>query len=398
MISHDSHAGRRRSRSPLRPRSPRAQDLPDEADHDDRAVRGRRPDRHRGARSLAQSMTGTLKQPVIVENVRRRRRHDRADKVAKTPARRLHAAARPYRHVDRAGALPHAAVHAARGLRARSGQVVDVPMTFIAKKDSAAEGLQGARRLRQGEQGQGDARQRRPRRGVAPVRPAVHDRDPDRRSRRCRTRARRPAMNDLLGGQVDFMCDQTTNTTSSDQVRQDQGVRGDHAQARVVAEGRRRRCRSRAAGLRRRVWHGVYAPKGTPKPVIDKLDGRAAGRASPSRMSTSAWPTSARDAVRKDKATPEGAAQPPQGRDRQVDADHQEGGRLRGLKSSETRINAARFESRVIDRGRLGTARRRAARQASRTNASVVDASTARPERRYSGGSVVPLAAGCQSA
>ena len=26
-----------------------------------------------------------------------------------------------------------------------------------------------------------------------------------------------PAMNDLLGGQVDFMCDQTTNTTSPDQ-------------------------------------------------------------------------------------------------------------------------------------------------------------------------------------
>ena len=28
------------------------------------------------------------------------------------------------------------------------------------------------------------------------------------------------------------------------------------------------------------IWHGLYAPKGTPKAVIDKLVGRAAGRRS----------------------------------------------------------------------------------------------------------------------
>jgi Uncharacterized protein conserved in bacteria len=37
-----------------------------------------------------------------------------------------------------------------------------------------------------------------------------------------------PAMNDLLGGQVDFMIDQTTNTTSHIQSRQDQGLRCNH--------------------------------------------------------------------------------------------------------------------------------------------------------------------------
>ena len=36
-----------------------------------------------------------------------------------------------------------------------------------------------------------------------------------------------PAMTDLLGGQVDMMCDQTTNTVDPDQGRQDQGLRGD---------------------------------------------------------------------------------------------------------------------------------------------------------------------------
>ena len=40
-----------------------------------------------------------------------------------------------------------------------------------------------------------------------------------------------PAMTDLLGGQVDIMCDQTTNTTQPDRIRQGQGLRGDHGQA-----------------------------------------------------------------------------------------------------------------------------------------------------------------------
>ena len=40
-----------------------------------------------------------------------------------------------------------------------------------------------------------------------------------------------PAMTDLLGGQVDIMCDQTTNTTQPDRGRQGQGLRGDDDQA-----------------------------------------------------------------------------------------------------------------------------------------------------------------------
>ncbi|MDX2217977.1 MAG: tripartite tricarboxylate transporter substrate binding protein BugD [Burkholderiales bacterium] len=80
-----------------------------------------------------------------------------------------------------------------------------------------------------------------------------------------------PAMNDLLGGQVDFMCDQTTNTTS--QIKGGKvKVYGVTSKARVaslpdvptMAE----------AGFKDfevGIWHGMWAPKGTPKPVIDKL-------------------------------------------------------------------------------------------------------------------------------
>ena len=80
-----------------------------------------------------------------------------------------------------------------------------------------------------------------------------------------------PAMNDLLGGQVDFMCDQTTNTTS--QIKA--------GKIKVYGVTTKKRVPSLAdvptlneaglPGFEVAIWHGLYAPKGTPRPVIDKL-------------------------------------------------------------------------------------------------------------------------------
>ena len=47
-----------------------------------------------------------------------------------------------------------------------------------------------------------------------------------------------PAMNDLLGGQVDFMCDQTTNTTSQIKAGKIKAYGVTHQEARAVAAGR----------------------------------------------------------------------------------------------------------------------------------------------------------------
>jgi len=80
-----------------------------------------------------------------------------------------------------------------------------------------------------------------------------------------------PAMNDLLGGTVDFMCDQTTSTTNqikSGKVK----VFGVTSKTRVKSlpdvptldeQGLK--------GFEIGVWHALYAPKGTPKETIDKL-------------------------------------------------------------------------------------------------------------------------------
>jgi tripartite-type tricarboxylate transporter receptor subunit TctC len=80
-----------------------------------------------------------------------------------------------------------------------------------------------------------------------------------------------PAMNDLLGGQVDFMIDQTTNTTSH--------IKGGKIKVYAVTTPQRLPSlpdvpTMHEAGLpnyRMTVWHALYAPKGTPKPIIDKL-------------------------------------------------------------------------------------------------------------------------------
>lgn len=80
-----------------------------------------------------------------------------------------------------------------------------------------------------------------------------------------------PAMNDLLGGQVDFMCDQTTNTTS--QIKAEKiKVYGVTTKKRVPSLPNVPTMDE--AGLKDfevSVWHGLYAPKGTPKAVSDKL-------------------------------------------------------------------------------------------------------------------------------
>jgi tripartite-type tricarboxylate transporter receptor subunit TctC len=80
-----------------------------------------------------------------------------------------------------------------------------------------------------------------------------------------------PAMNDLLGGQVDFMCDQTTNTTS--QIKAEKiKVYGVTTKKRIASlPNVPTMDEAGLKGFEVSVWHALYAPKGTPKPVIDKL-------------------------------------------------------------------------------------------------------------------------------
>jgi len=83
-----------------------------------------------------------------------------------------------------------------------------------------------------------------------------------------------PAMNDLLGGQVDLMCDQTTNTTGQ--------IASKAIKAYAVTSTKRLTTpalkdlptldEAGLKGFNVTIWHGLYAPKGTPKAVLDKIN------------------------------------------------------------------------------------------------------------------------------
>lgn len=82
-----------------------------------------------------------------------------------------------------------------------------------------------------------------------------------------------PALTALLGGQVDVLCDQTTQTLphiKSEKVK----LYGVTTAERIPALPNTPTLREGGLkGFEVKVWHGVYAPKGTPPAVIDKLNG-----------------------------------------------------------------------------------------------------------------------------
>ena len=154
------------------------------------------------------------------------------------------------------------------------GMINDVPMTLIGKPHPAREQLQGTGDLDRPEQGQDQPGQRRRRLGLAPVRPAVPERDEDRHDAPCRTRAPRPAMTDLIGGQIDLMCDQTTNTTSQIEAKKVKAY-AVTTPKRLTTPALKDLPTLQESGLKDfqvTIWHGLYAPKGTPAAVLKKLN------------------------------------------------------------------------------------------------------------------------------
>ncbi len=83
-----------------------------------------------------------------------------------------------------------------------------------------------------------------------------------------------PAMTDLIGGQVDLMCDQTTNTTTQ--------IEGKKVKAFGVTTAKRLNTpvlkdlptldESGVKNFQVTIWHGLYGPKGLPADVQAKIN------------------------------------------------------------------------------------------------------------------------------
>lgn len=80
-----------------------------------------------------------------------------------------------------------------------------------------------------------------------------------------------PAMTDLVGGQVDLMCDQTTNTTAQIKAGKVKAYAATTAKRVSSLPDLPTTAEAGMPDLQVGVWHGLYVPAGTPDAVVTKL-------------------------------------------------------------------------------------------------------------------------------
>jgi tripartite-type tricarboxylate transporter receptor subunit TctC len=221
------------------------------------------------ARLVAQSMGNTLKQQVIVENIAGAGGTLGAGRVARSSPDGYTIFLHHIGHATAPSLYRKLAYDTVKDFEP-IGLVTDVPMTMVAKKDFPAKDFKELIAYVKANKDKVTYANA----GLGAV------------SHLCGTlfmsaiqtdlttvpyKGTGPAMNDLLGGQVDFMCDQTTNTTSQ--------IKAGKIKVYCVTVPKRvpslpdvPTCSEAGlANFEIAAWHGLYAPKGTPKPVIDKL-------------------------------------------------------------------------------------------------------------------------------
>ncbi len=227
------------------------------------------------ARLLGQSMGKTLGQTIVVENI---------GGAGGTLGAAKAAQARPDGYVLFLHHIGHATSatlyrrlpYDTLGDFAPIGEVVDVPQTLVARADFPAADLPAliaAIRTEQQKLSYGNA-------GIGSASHLCGMLLMNALGAEMTTvpyRGTAPAMNDLMAGQIDVMCDQTTNTTGPIKAGK---IKAYAVTTRTRVPALPELPTADAAGLpgfEVFVWHGLYAPKGTPAPVIDKLAGALRG-------------------------------------------------------------------------------------------------------------------------
>ena len=150
-------------------------------------------------------------------------------------------------------------------------QAVDVPMTLLARKDFPANNLReliayvkaNEQKINLANAGLG---------AVSQLCGLMLERALDVKLTAVPFQGTAPAMNALLGGQVDILCDQTTQTIPH--------IKAGNVKFYGVTTRNRIRALPDAPTLSEGglkdfevvVWHGIYAPKNTPKPIVDRMN------------------------------------------------------------------------------------------------------------------------------
>ena len=150
------------------------------------------------------------------------------------------------------------------------GQVVDVPMTLVARKDFPANNLQELQAYVKTNKNKVSLANA----GLGAVSHLCGLLFMSKLGVELNTipyKGTGPAMNDLLGGQVDLLCDQTTQTVPMIKEGRIKVFGVTTLKRLAVLPDVPTLNEQGMKGFEVKVWHGMYAPKGTPKPVLDKL-------------------------------------------------------------------------------------------------------------------------------
>jgi tripartite-type tricarboxylate transporter receptor subunit TctC len=81
-----------------------------------------------------------------------------------------------------------------------------------------------------------------------------------------------PAMNDLVAGTVDLMCDQTTNTTEQIRAGTIRGFAVTTSERVAALPDLPTAAEAGLPGFEVSVWHGLYTPRNTPRPIVERLN------------------------------------------------------------------------------------------------------------------------------
>jgi tripartite-type tricarboxylate transporter receptor subunit TctC len=220
------------------------------------------------ARTLAASMEKTLKQPVVIDNTSGAGGTVGSGKVARSPNDGY------WLLLNNIGMATTPSLYRTLSYKPDDftpiGLVATMPTVIIARKDLPANNLdellayikKDPAKVNYGHSGIGSA---------AHLCGLLYQSAIQQRVTTIAYKGAAPAMTDIMSGQFDFMCEQTSSTVPF--------VESGKVKAMAVTSKKRiaqlpnvpTTAESGLAALDIGVWHGVYAPKGTSKEVVDRL-------------------------------------------------------------------------------------------------------------------------------
>jgi tripartite-type tricarboxylate transporter receptor subunit TctC len=221
------------------------------------------------ARLLAESMTRTLGQSVIVENAGGAGGTIGMAKVAKAKPDGYTIAVWHIAHATAPALYPGLAYKVVDDFD-HIGRITDVPMTLVSKAALPARNVGELLAWIKGNKDKVTI-------GHAGVGSASHlcnmmlESQLKKEMTGVGYKGTGPAMNDLLGGQIEIMCDQTTNTTNHIKTGKIKGYAVTTKTPLSALPDLPTLDKSGLPGFEAAAWHAVWAPKGLPKPVTDKL-------------------------------------------------------------------------------------------------------------------------------